>query len=1475
MKLQFSLYYLFLFTILTLNLHGQSCLTFDGNDDRITINNTFLNQIGTGDFTFEAWISLDITATSINVPILSNRSTSLTGILFFVHGGNNLAVQIIGVPGSYSTYLFANNGSFNASLRDGNCHHVALSRANTLLSFYIDGNLIGTQTIVSNKTTVSSTDFTIGYDEYDNASFSGSISDVRIWNAARSSAQIQNYYTLTLNGSETNLIANWHLNDGSGQTITDSTNPPDNGILGTNNAVQSSDPIWANNCCTLDQSQSTFDLSFGVFGSDKADTGADITQLSDCNYLILGQSSTHEAILRKVDEYGNLIWEQTYNFTGATLSFKPWSMAEDVSDGSILIAGAYHTSNFNTIKLVIHKVDKHGACLWTKNYNNIGLNNGYYSAKIIQTKDKNFIITGTTNNGEAFLNKIYTNGNLFWPQIKIYAPFSSASDVVEMTNGNLAITGGYFNSMLGQQGHYLLETNSTGGKLNESYFFDNNGYAYANAIIETNDMELAITGFRGPGNNRRGFIIKTQANGTLIFGKEYVHPDTDFMGQDIVQNTDGTYAISGFCRFPIETSLININSIGNIIDSKNYPLANGENKTQLIKTSDGGYAIVTSRNGQSYNKRTQIQPSYSDIRFIKTDENGLLNGCETPISYSENNYTPSVFVINNSATTGNVTPQSLSTNCTAPLLNENLKCISGISVCDPPSIDLNDTYACKVDLRNDILSIDKGFDQILLPDNYTKVIVGSTFLNGDMHLFLEESDLNGNSIRKKSYPIQGTEVSNVQIIYDSILSEYVLFFDTKIGNEIDVYLLRVRFSDLMPINYHGPLLPNASGNFSWEYAVKIINDTSSTYSYNGGYVLLINQNNPPIRNSFVTFIDKATYTSNLIYQLDIGNSTEIKSYDMLEIEPLAACYGIKSYLICGSVDNSAFISKFECFGLEFNTIFDVDNNSSTRDPAKRIVKGGSNFFIAGETGLNFSGGVNGEIWLSEFSIDTDDYLKPEWLKIYENNVQRSETLDDLEFANGFLYSSGQTNIGISLPNAPIVGPKPYISKFDFNGNIQWAKEYVGSLNGYGTIEDLKVKNGAIYGVGNCGNLVYSNLGNIASENENLYINKTTLFGDLANSQCYDPISFISKIENPIITKIMAYPISSNTMVSSLLTLQNNLVCIKNCCSDLPCDTTELVIDGDFNDPTGTSFTSNIPQNCTCLAGSWCIDTDPKNKCANSAWQSFAEPNGCSSNFLIVDGSPGTIWSQNVSLLPNKTYEFSFWYYPNLSGSSNPNLNVSLDGNIIGNTVGIADKWSKYTYFYNSISPSVSAALTISQTTNTGFQDYAIDHISFHEFCDAQIDCPPYLYFDNTFIHTTDEHAGIHLNTKGTVPSFATTTLKAGQTITLNNGFNVQSGANFSLHIEACGTQGCCPVDPLAEPWLSAYVNNSNYSIEAAVDINGDCVFIVDDACNATGIQTKYFDCMGNLTCETYPSGNGTCTNSFLNGLSSFTILQGC
>ncbi|MBW8049395.1 MAG: PKD domain-containing protein [Cytophagales bacterium] len=228
-------------------------LFFDGTNDVVHIPYIPVYDLGTGDFTLEAWIKAD-PVQDFYPQILSNRNPTpgfpdeYTGFL--------LGLNTLGAP--YMRLADVNYFITSQDVRDNTCHHIASVRSiDDTLKIYIDGQLAastyaGIQDITTNDSLL------IGWDDPAawSTPFHGYIQEVRIWNIARTQQEIQDNMDKLLCDSLTGLIGYWRLNANSGQIVTDHSITGNDGYLGKTPGFDINDPKWQvscpiNNTCAL------------------------------------------------------------------------------------------------------------------------------------------------------------------------------------------------------------------------------------------------------------------------------------------------------------------------------------------------------------------------------------------------------------------------------------------------------------------------------------------------------------------------------------------------------------------------------------------------------------------------------------------------------------------------------------------------------------------------------------------------------------------------------------------------------------------------------------------------------------------------------------------------------------------------------------------------------------------------------------------------------------------------------------------------------------------------------------------------------------------------------------------------------------------------------------------------------------------------------------------------------------------------
>lgn len=212
---------------------GGNALDFDGTSDYVNVPNIAAYDFGSGSFTYECWVELDAIGSGFNA--IANSWTasscisgpSITGwgitndvnskISFWIGDGNSSCGFNVATTGSV---LSANEWVHIACVRNGNA-----------MEIYIDGILSATTT--TSRTLTGGLDVQIGkyYTSHppSTSNIDGQIDEVRLWNVARSQAQIRDAMNRGLVGNETGLVGYWTMNEGTGSVVSDLTSNANDG----------------------------------------------------------------------------------------------------------------------------------------------------------------------------------------------------------------------------------------------------------------------------------------------------------------------------------------------------------------------------------------------------------------------------------------------------------------------------------------------------------------------------------------------------------------------------------------------------------------------------------------------------------------------------------------------------------------------------------------------------------------------------------------------------------------------------------------------------------------------------------------------------------------------------------------------------------------------------------------------------------------------------------------------------------------------------------------------------------------------------------------------------------------------------------------------------------------------------------------------------------------------------------------------
>jgi LPXTG-site transpeptidase (sortase) family protein len=195
---------------------GCYALNFDGVNDYIAAAPTDL-PIGNSNYTVEAWIK--------------PNAMGSYGIVGWGNWGTGNEVNALRLSDTGIVhYWWHNDMVYEPPVNlAGAWHHVAVTYDGADRRLYLDGALVMVYAPDGHNVPFA-TNFRIG-SVGDGHYFNGQIDDVRIWNIARSGAQVSGNMNAGLTGNETGLVALYRFGEGTGTSTADDTATAFNGTL--------------------------------------------------------------------------------------------------------------------------------------------------------------------------------------------------------------------------------------------------------------------------------------------------------------------------------------------------------------------------------------------------------------------------------------------------------------------------------------------------------------------------------------------------------------------------------------------------------------------------------------------------------------------------------------------------------------------------------------------------------------------------------------------------------------------------------------------------------------------------------------------------------------------------------------------------------------------------------------------------------------------------------------------------------------------------------------------------------------------------------------------------------------------------------------------------------------------------------------------------------------------------------------------
>ncbi|MBI3853459.1 MAG: LamG domain-containing protein [Verrucomicrobia bacterium] len=223
---------------IALAMVATNCLRFDGTNGYVQVpHNTNLNAYP---LTAMGWFRTTNTVSFVQGIVSKYAESSLNGWSLFVQNGK--------LRGFFYRPGFgaAIDATSVATVADGGWHHAALTVDAAGGKLWLDGSVVGTGSWVSPGPPTNTQPVLLGCYSPANYSqrFHGALDEITVWNRALTTNEIQTLKNRPLVGNETNLVAYWRLDEGTGTVVGDATGHGYNGSF-------SNSPSWTGSTAYL------------------------------------------------------------------------------------------------------------------------------------------------------------------------------------------------------------------------------------------------------------------------------------------------------------------------------------------------------------------------------------------------------------------------------------------------------------------------------------------------------------------------------------------------------------------------------------------------------------------------------------------------------------------------------------------------------------------------------------------------------------------------------------------------------------------------------------------------------------------------------------------------------------------------------------------------------------------------------------------------------------------------------------------------------------------------------------------------------------------------------------------------------------------------------------------------------------------------------------------------------------------------
>jgi uncharacterized delta-60 repeat protein len=215
------------------------------------------------------------------------------------------------------------------------------------------------------------------------------------------------------------------------------------------------------------------------------------------------------------------------------------------------------------------------------------------------TPDGGYILTGYYNgNTNIALTKVNVDGLLEWTKFFPGTPRAAGNSIIVTRDSGYVIAGYLEGSIAGTRNSYLLKTNSNGDILWTKNFGVANNDEF-NELVELSDGSLAITGCSGSSGTEDMRVVRTDASGNLLWSRQYGDLPNEEIGYGITLATNGDIVTAGYKKEQTSNKkdvyVVRIApATGDVVWEQTYAMAPSvdDEARAITRTNDGHFVVA-------------------------------------------------------------------------------------------------------------------------------------------------------------------------------------------------------------------------------------------------------------------------------------------------------------------------------------------------------------------------------------------------------------------------------------------------------------------------------------------------------------------------------------------------------------------------------------------------------------------------------------------------------------------------------------------------------------------------------------------------------------------------------------------------------------------------------------------------------------------------------------------------------------------